>query len=96
MYGNRPIKLLIKTITNKLINIIVLPENALGPKRVLNSMWSLFVASLNKIRFLLGTNQKDGVKITIKTNTETQFKETPKIADGSNTEKRLVIIFSSY
>jgi hypothetical protein len=38
IYGNKPIKLLIKIIMKRLINIIVLPEKASGPNRVLNSL----------------------------------------------------------
>jgi hypothetical protein len=34
IYGNKPIKLLIKIIINRLINIMVLPEKASGPSKV--------------------------------------------------------------
>jgi hypothetical protein len=37
MYGNSPIKLLIKINKNNPIKRVVLPEKASGPKRFLNS-----------------------------------------------------------
>jgi hypothetical protein len=41
MYGNSPRKLLITIIINKERNISVLPLKEDGPKRVLNSLWSV-------------------------------------------------------
>lgn len=86
-------KLFIKIIINKLINRIVLPLKASGPKSVLNSACSLSVICFVIIIFLEGITQYVGVITTKNTITLTQFIEVPKMAEGSNTENKLVIIF---
>lgn len=86
-------KLFIKIIINKLINRIVLPLKASGSKSVLNSACSLSVICFVIIIFLEGITQYVGVITTKNTITLTQFIEVPKMAEGSNTENKLVIIF---
>lgn len=74
--------------------MIVLPLKASGPKSVLNSECSLFIILLIKILFLDGIIQNIGVKTTKNVIILTQFNEELKMAEGSNTENKLVIIFS--
>jgi hypothetical protein len=73
---------------------VVLPLKASGPRSVLNSECNFLVNPLNKIIFLLGISQKTGVTITTNMIALTQFSEVLKIAAGSNTENRFVIIFN--
>jgi hypothetical protein len=77
------------------INIIELPLNASGPKRVLNSICSLLKIILMVIKILVGAYQKIGLTISINKIDLTQFKGRDIIEDGSKTENRLVIIIFS-
>lgn len=66
----------------------------MAPRSVLNSWWSLFKIIDKKFENFDEINQKEGnVNIKIK-NELNQFKGSLKLADGSNTLNRLVIIVS--
>lgn len=93
IYGNNPIKLFIKIKINSVIKIIVDPWFEVGPKSILNSMWSFrkILLIIEVCLFLI--TQKLGTIIIINKRDLNQFNEILKFADGSNTENRLVIIF---
>ena len=95
IYGNRPKKLLNKIIENRDTKMNVLPLWFESFNRVLNSLWRV-----NKILFQImlyrdGIIQYiDGI-ISNPINVLSQFNERLKILEeGSNTENKLVIIFS--
>lgn len=71
------------------------PGYEVGPKSVLNSMWSLLTIKFKKILNLLGVTQYNGAKIKIKTIALIQFKGKLNEEEGSNTENKFVIIFKT-
>jgi len=78
---------------NKEIKIKEDPWKEETPKRVLNSLWSLIRIDFIKIENLFGKNQNTGIKnITIKIDLN-QFEGRLKLAEGSKTLNKLVIIF---
>jgi len=78
---------------NKAIKINEVPLNAVWPSSVLNSSWSLLEIDEIKVSIPEEVNQNLGVKIIINKAILIQFKGRWKFAEGSKTEKRLVIIF---
>jgi hypothetical protein len=92
IYGKSPATLLIIIKINRAAKGSVLPTNDVGPIKVLNSLWILFAIKLIVIKILVGVAQYKGVKIATKIKDLAQFKDTPIIDEGSNTENRLVII----
>lgn len=93
IYGNSPIKLFIRINKNMEIRRIVTPLVEGVPIRALNSACNLFFKIIMVLLFFGGTNQNRGVRRNNTINELNQLKEIEKIADGSNLEKRLVIIF---
>jgi len=69
------------------------PVRAVSPKRVLNSPYNLFVIKFILLFILDEIAQKVGITIMITKYPLTQFKGKLKLADGSNTENKFVIIF---
>jgi hypothetical protein len=64
-----------------------------GPKSILNSKWSFFNIDTKNNENFLGISQNTG-KQKIKINKDlSQFNERFKLAAGSNTENKFVIIF---
>lgn len=95
MYGNNPMKLLNITIENSEININVLPLCWVGPNNVLNSLCSIIIILFHIIVCRDGNNQNIGGIIIIPINVLVQFNCIFMILDeGSNTENKLLIIFS--
>jgi hypothetical protein len=95
MYGNRPMKLLIRINKNRAINIRVAPlVKGEWPKRVLNSWWRVPVIFVKIMFFLVGIVQKIGVSTIKNTIALNQFREAPHSAVGSKLEKRLAIMIS--
>jgi len=93
MYGNNPKKLFITINKNKEIKTKEDPLKEEGPKRVLNSLCNLFRTEDKKIADFLEESQKVGTT-KLKINKELiQLIGILKLAEGSNTPKRLVIIF---
>lgn len=95
IYGNKPKKLLITTNENKLIKIMVDSYWDDDLIKILNSLWRVLITKNHNIWGRLGIIQyNNGIKI--KNNKElNQFRDKLKIEEeGSNAEKRLVIIFS--
>jgi hypothetical protein len=64
----------------------------LGPRRVLNSLWSLAKIAFRIKNVLFGDTQKMGVKIKINKIALAQLRGRLNIEDGSKTENKLVII----
>lgn len=95
IYGNSPKKLLNKIIENNEINKKVLPWCLFSPNKVLNSLFNVKVILFHKIWYREGINQKViGINIIPKI-VLIQFNEKFIIVvEGSNTENKLVIIFS--
>jgi len=94
IYGKSPRKLFIRMKVRRPINNRDLPFIEFSPKRFLNSKCNFFIKKFTKIIILLGGAQNIGVKINIIIIDLIQFID-KKIDDvGSNTEKRLVIIFN--
>lgn len=91
MYGNRPIKLLIKIVENSVIKINVLPS--LIFKRFLNSKCKFLMIVIHKILIREGISQNIcGIKIIIIVDLN-QLREKIWVL-GSNVENRFVIIFN--
>lgn len=93
IYGNKPKKLLIKIKTKREIKITVEPWFEEGPKSILNSKCSFFNIDTKSIENFLGINQKTGrqkIKIISDLN---QLRERFKLAAGSKTENKFVIMF---
>lgn len=96
IYGNNPRKLLNTINKNNEINMIVDPWRADGPNNVLNSEWSLITIIFIKIFLLFEISQYEGVIIIKIVIDLSQLSDKLKLAAGSNTENKLVIIFSLF
>lgn len=95
IYGYNPKKLLNKIIENKLIKIKVLPLNPLFPIKILNSLCKVSIINFQINKNREGINQKVIGKINNPINVLNQLRDNLKIeVDGSNTEKRFIIIFN--
>lgn len=93
MYGNNPIILLIKINKNNEINKRHIPFE-FNPKIILNSLFNFIIIIFIKILNRLGNIQNvKGIMIK-HVILLIQFKEKSIEVDGSNAEKRLVIIFT--
>jgi len=57
IYGNRPKKLLNKINRRRLMKTQDLPLKAFAPRRVLNSIWRVFVINRKEEFIWLGNNQ---------------------------------------
>ena len=69
------------------------PLNEVGPRRVLNSEWSLLIILFTRIDDLLLTTQNEGIIITSIIIALNQLSGNPRVEDeGSKTENRFVII----
>jgi hypothetical protein len=75
------------------MNNTVLPSNEVGPSNILNSLCILLSSDLIKILKFDGISQNMGETIMIKITDLTQFLIINIDDDGSNTEKRFVIMF---
>ena len=93
IYGNKPKKLFITIKINKAINMKEEPWKAVGPSRVLNSLWSLITVLFIIRENFLGVNQKIGSE-NVKINNElNQLRGRLKLAAGSKTLNKFVIMF---
>jgi len=92
IYGNRPIKLLIKIKIKRATKGVEDPLNDVGPSNVLNSSWSLLIIDLSTKKNLFGVIQKIGVNKVKKIIELIQLNGIFIIAVGSKTENKLVII----
>lgn len=93
MYGNKPIKLLIKINTKSEIKITEEPWLEDGPKSILNSKWSFLRVETKNSENFLGINQNTGRQKTNINKDLNQFNDRFKLAAGSKTENKFVIIF---
>lgn len=84
--------MLIRINKNKEIKINEEPWREEGPNSVLNSWWSFVIEEFIATENFLGSNQNTGREKEIISSDLSQFKGRLKLAEGSKTEKRLVII----
>jgi len=75
MYGNSPRKLFVTMKINKAMNIIDLPFKDVGPNKVLNSKYNLFIIILIVKEILLGITQNIGVTTIKNKSVLIQFRE---------------------
>ena len=89
-------KLLIIINISNVINIIEEPWLDDGPKSILNSRWRVDKILLIIILCLFDSTQNDGTSKIINKIDLNQFIEMLKLAEGSNTENRFLIIIRFY
>jgi len=95
IYGNSPIILLHRIKKKTEVRMIVRLELETFSK-ILNSDLSFLKSLLKTIKFFVGKAQKIGKAIKINKKVLTQLRERLKNEEGSNTEKRFLIIVNFF
>jgi len=96
IYGNKPKKLFIIINIKIEMKMNEEPWNDVGPKSILNSIWSFIIVFLVINVNFLGIIQKAGMINEMIVKELIQFKDILDLVEGSNTLNKLVIIFNFY